>query len=67
MKNLFNLEEATQIIKRINALQPKTQPLWGTMNAPQMLAHCCVAYDMVYTDIYPRPNAFKTFLLKFRL
>ena len=29
-----------------------------------MLAHCCVAYEMAYTDKHPRPNALMRFILK---
>ena len=34
------------------------------MTVAQMLAHCNVAYEMVYTDKHPKPGAFKTFMLK---
>jgi len=34
------------------------------MNVSQMLAHCNVPYEMIYTDNYPKPNLFKRFLLK---
>ena len=27
------------------------------MLVAQMLAHCCVTYEMVYTDKHQRPNA----------
>ncbi|MEJ6792175.1 MAG: hypothetical protein QNK89_05425 [Lacinutrix sp.] len=29
-----------------------------------MLAHCCVAYEMVYTDKHPKPNALVRTMLK---
>lgn len=64
MKNLFDIVEATEIINRINQLTPTTKNLWGKMNVSQMLAHCTVTYEMVYTDKYPKPNSFKIFLLK---
>lgn len=34
------------------------------MNAAQMLAHCSVAYEMVYTDKHKAPNGFAKFMLK---
>ena len=34
------------------------------MSVSQMLAHCCVTYEMVYTDKHPRPNAFTRFMMK---
>jgi len=45
-------------------LTNKTQPKWGKMNVSQMLAHCCVAYDMSFTDKYPRPSAIGRLMLK---
>ena len=64
MKNLFDRKEADQIIERINKLSPETQPHWGKMNVDQVLAHLNVAYDMAFTDKYPRPGAFQKFMLK---
>jgi len=39
IKNLFEPAVKQEIIERINKLNPQTQPLWGKMNAGQMLAH----------------------------
>ena len=46
------------------ALTPDSQPLWGKMSVSQMLAHCNVAYEMVYTDHYPKPKGLQKFILK---
>lgn len=64
MKNVFDLNDSEELISRVNALTPNTQNLWGKMNASQMLAHCNVAYDLVFTDKYPKPSGFKKFLIK---
>ena len=64
MKNLFDPKDLSAILDRINQLTSDTQNQWGKMNVSQMLAHCCVAYDMAYTDKYPKPGAFKKFILK---
>lgn len=64
MKSIFNTEEVAATIERINQLTPTTQPQWGKMNVSQMMAHCNVAYDMAFTDKYPKPGAFKRFMLK---
>jgi hypothetical protein len=63
MKNIFDLKESNNLIGRINKLTPDTKGLWGTMSVDQMLAHCNVPYDFVYTDKYPKPNAFKKFII----
>lgn len=62
--NIFTRSVADEIIKRINALTPDTQPKWGKMSVAQMLAHCCVTYEMVYDNKHPKPGAFARFLLK---
>ncbi len=64
MKNIFNPKDVEEIINRINQLTPEAKPQWGKMSVEQMLAHCNVAYDMAYTDKYPRPNAFYRFMAK---
>ena len=64
IKNIFSKEVTAALIGRIQNLTDETQPNWGTMSVSQMLAHCCVTYEMVYTDKYPRPNVLTRFILK---
>lgn len=64
MKNLYEKSVTDELIARIEALKPDSQPLWGKMSVDQMLAHCSIAYEMAYTDKHPKPNAFMRFLLK---
>ncbi|MHB0756467.1 DUF1569 domain-containing protein [Polaribacter sp. M15] len=64
MKNIFTKEVTQQVINRIEKLTPKTQANWGKMSVAQMLAHCCVTYEMVYTNKHPKPNTFVKFMLK---
>lgn len=64
MKNLFDAKDTQETIARIEKLRSTTAPKWGKMNASQMLAHCNVAYDMAYTDQYPKAGGFKKFMLK---
>ena len=64
MKNIFESEITSEIVNRINKLTPITLNLWGRMNASQMLAHCNVTYEMVYTNNYPKPSFIKEFILK---
>lgn len=63
-KNLFDFEDAKEAIERINNLKPKSKRQWGKMEVDQMLAHVNVAYDMAYTDKYPKPKGFKKFMIK---
>lgn len=64
MKNIFDPKVTQELIARINALTPETVPNWGKMSVDQMLAHCCVAYEMAYSDKHPKPNALMRFILK---
>ena len=64
MKNLFDLKDLNESIKRINQLTPETKGQWGKMSVDQMLAHLNVAYDMTYTDKYPRPSSISKFFIK---
>ncbi|WP_221390184.1 DUF1569 domain-containing protein [Dyadobacter sp. NIV53] len=64
MKNIFLPEVSNEIIERINHIKPDSQPLWGKMNAAQMMAHCCVTYEMAYENKHKAPNVFMKFILK---
>ena len=64
LPNIFTKAVTDEIIQRISKLTPESQPLWGKMSAEQMFAHCNVAYEMIYEDIHPKPNAFMKFILK---
>ena len=64
MKNIFTKEITNEVISRINNLKPETQPKWGKMNVAQMMAHCAVSYETVYTDKHPKPGAVAKFFIK---
>lgn len=64
MKNVFNKQDSTEIIERINKLTPETKALWGKMSVSKMLSHCCVTYEYVFETTFPKPGAFKRFILK---
>jgi hypothetical protein len=40
MKTILDKSTRTEIISRIDALRPNTQPLWGKMTVGQMVRHC---------------------------
>jgi hypothetical protein len=64
MENVFDSKDVTEILERINQLTPKTQAQWGQMTVAQMLSHCNVTYEMIYTQKHPRPNFIMAFVLK---
>ncbi|WP_296636763.1 DUF1569 domain-containing protein [Polaribacter sp.] len=64
MKNIFSQKITEEVLERINNLTKDTQPKWGKMSVSQMLAHCSVTYEMVYTKKNQKPNAFTRWILK---
>ncbi|NMO98184.1 DUF1569 domain-containing protein [Paenibacillus lemnae] len=46
MNNIFAKKHTDEIVTRIKQLRPDSQPLWGKMNAAQMLAHCSAFQDI---------------------
>jgi len=64
MKDIFHPQVTKDLIHRINSLTPETSPHWGKMSVDQMLAHCAVAYEMVYTDKHQKPIGLMRILLK---
>lgn len=64
LPNIFTKEVAEGVIDRINSLTNSSQPLWGKMSVSQMFAHCCVTYEMIYTDKHPKPGFLMGFILK---
>lgn len=64
MKNVFDPAVTAELIHRIEQLSPESSALWGKMSVDQMLAHCCVAYEMAFTNTHPKANPVMRFLLK---
>lgn len=50
MKNLFDKETYDEINRRLGALSPASQGLWGKMEVAQMLAHCKVAFGVPLSE-----------------
>ncbi|KUJ55744.1 DUF1569 domain-containing protein [Chryseobacterium aquaticum] len=65
MENVFDAKDAQNYINRINNLVEETHGLWGRMTVDQMLAHCCITYEMVYEpEKHKKPGAIAKFILK---
>lgn len=56
--DLFNPDNVTAIRRRVLALTPESQPLWGTMDVGQMLAHCNVTYELDFEPGKHKPPGF---------
>ncbi|MBW7674905.1 DUF1569 domain-containing protein [Chryseobacterium chendengshani] len=65
MENVFDAKDAQNYINRINNLVEDTHGLWGKMTVDQMLAHCCITYEMVYEpEKHKKPGTIAKFILK---
>mgnify|MGYP003818429305 FL=1 len=65
LPNIFDPAVSSQLKERLNKITPETRPLWGKMNAGQMLAHCNVSYEYVYEPGKYKPApAFLKFIMK---
>ena len=64
LPNVFDQSVSDNLIQRINTLNRAAPAQWGKMNVAQMLAHCNVAYEMVYENKHPKPNFLMKFILK---
>ncbi len=64
LPNIFAESVTNNLIDRINKLTVDTEPNWGKMDTPKMLAHCNVTYEMVHENIHPKPNFLMKFFLK---
>lgn len=49
--NLFETSAAQEILSRLNNISATTQPLWGKMNAAQMMAHCIAPFKAFFGEI----------------
>ena len=65
IKNIFTHAVTEELIDRVKQLTPESQPLWGKMHAAQMLAHCCVSYELFYEmEKFPKPGRFMKFIVQ---
>lgn len=62
--NIFDPATTETCLSRLENITAETQPQWGKMSAPQMLAHLNVAYDLTYGLIDPKLNAITKLMLK---
>ncbi|MCK5087382.1 MAG: hypothetical protein KAQ90_07675, partial [Melioribacteraceae bacterium] len=61
-KNLHSTETYEECINRIDKLTGETQPLWGNMDAAQMLSHCAEVQEVANgKDLIGTPFIIKLF------
>jgi hypothetical protein len=53
MKNLFEAPAVDEVKERIARLSPESARQWGTMNAPQAVAHCAAGVELALGDRLP--------------
>jgi hypothetical protein len=57
MKSLFDVAVYNEVVIRITSLQPSSSRQWGSMTAPQMLAHCSAWIEMAEGSTSQRHSA----------
>ena len=55
MKTIFKDSDRQAMLGRIDAVPPDAAPLWGTMNASQMLSHLVQSGKMAAGELPTRP------------
>jgi hypothetical protein len=53
MKNLFEAARAKEVKERVALLRTDSERLWGTMSAPQAVAHCSAGLEWALGDKTP--------------
>jgi hypothetical protein len=53
MKNLFEAARVKEVKERLALLRPDSERQWGTMNAPQAVAHCSAGLELALGDKTP--------------
>lgn len=61
--NIYDAGERDALLARVGALTAETRPLWGKMNAAQMLAHNSLIFEGALNDTYPTMNPVLRFLV----
>lgn len=64
LPSVFETSTIDKIFERLENLSFDSKPLWGKMNAPQMLAHLNVTYDLANGTKSSNANFIVKFILK---
>src|SRR5437762_11176011 len=56
MKSLWNPSARHDLLSRIDRNTPETRPLWGRMNAPEMIAHVGAGMKLGLGELETRPR-----------
>ncbi len=62
--NIYDPQTTASVLARLENLKYDTVPQWGKMNAPQVLAHLNVSYDLAYGRKENKANFLMKFILK---
>jgi hypothetical protein len=62
--SVFEKHTTELTLNRLEQLNSDSTPLWGKMNAAQMLAHVNVSYDVAFEKLPVKNGSFMKFMLK---
>lgn len=54
MHSLFEPGIADEVITRLDRLEAGTQPVWGRMDAAQMMVHCQGMFQVYFSELHIR-------------
>lgn len=66
MKRLDNLKDKSEIIRRLESVEPSVKGLWGRMSAHQMICHLKDCFQMALgeKEVKPNGNIFQKTIVK---
>jgi hypothetical protein len=64
LPSIYEEKTIDTLLRRLDNIKFDSKPKWGKMNAPQMLAHLNVAYDLAFGKVSSNNSFIKKFLLK---
>lgn len=62
--DVWSQDAVAQLVARIQHVSAQTVPLWGKMNAAQMMAHCCIPYEQALGIDTKKPPLIMRMLLR---
>lgn len=62
--DIWSTTAVEQLCSRVQGVTAATRPLWGSMNAAQMMAHCCIPYEQALGIDTNKPPLIMRLLLR---
>ena len=63
LPSVYERKTNEDLFIRLDKIKFDAKPKWGKMDAPKMLAHLNIAYDLAFERIFAKPNIFMKLLI----